>query len=75
MNITLSIPSEIVEDAREYALRHNTSLNQLVREHLKKYSKEKERQKLVDEAMSFFQQLMPTLPKDAKISREEMERM
>ncbi|MBQ7178890.1 MAG: hypothetical protein IJS08_15850 [Victivallales bacterium] len=75
MNITLSIPNEIVENAREYAKRHNTSLNQLVREHLMKYSQEDEHRKIVEEAVAFFQQIAPTLPKGAKISRDEMERM
>ena len=75
MNITLSIPNEIVENVREYAQRHNTSMNQLVREYLKKYTQADEHQKIAEEAMAFFQQIVPTLPKNAKISRDEMERM
>jgi hypothetical protein len=34
MNITLSIDARTVGRARDYAARHGTSLNQLVRDHL-----------------------------------------
>ena len=74
MNITLSIPDEVVANAREYAKRHGTSLNQMVRDHLKNFSSEAERQQRAAMAMSFFQSIVPTLPKDAKITRDEMER-
>ena len=73
MNITLSIPDEIVVNAREYAKRHGTSLNQMVRDHLKSFSQEAERQQYAEKAMAFYQSIVPTLPADAKISRDEME--
>ena len=38
MNITLSIPEEAVKSARNYAEKHGTSLNQMVKEHLKSLS-------------------------------------
>lgn len=34
MNITLSARDELIEQAREYAREHGTSLNQLIRDHL-----------------------------------------
>ena len=73
MNITLSIPDEVVKMAREYAKRHGTSLNQMVRDHLQKFSQEASRQERAEKALELFQRIVPTLPKDAKISRDEME--
>ena len=36
MNITLSADAETVQRTREYAARHGTSLNQLLREHMER---------------------------------------
>lgn len=33
-NLTLTIDEDVLRDARKYALDHNTSVNQLVRDHL-----------------------------------------
>jgi len=38
MNITLSAEKETIENCRRYAKRHGTSLNNIIREHLKKIS-------------------------------------
>jgi len=38
MNITLSADEKLIEKSREYARRHYTSLNNLIREYLKKLS-------------------------------------
>ena len=73
MNITLSIPNDIVENAREYAKRHGTSLNQMIRDHLKNFSQDSDRQRRADDALAFFQSIVPTLPKNSKITRDEME--
>ena len=35
-NLTLSIPEELLEKAREYASQHGTSLNEMIRNLLKK---------------------------------------
>ena len=53
---------------------HNKRLNQFVMELLKKSRKNMCR-KRAQEAISFFQQIVPTLPKGARIARDEMERM
>jgi hypothetical protein len=73
MNITFSIPNDIVKNAREYAKRQGTSLNQMIRDYLKRFSQDSERQKRADDALAFFQSIFPTLPKNAKITRDEME--
>lgn len=36
-NITLSIPDELLEKSREYARLHGTSLNEFIRELLRRY--------------------------------------
>ena len=73
MNITLSIPDEIVANAREYAKTHGTSLNQMIRDHLNRFSGEAQRKERAENAIAFFQNIVPTLPKDTKITRDEME--
>ena len=73
MNITLSIPDDVVANAREYAKKHGTSLNQMVRDHLKRFSEEATRQDEAQRALAFFQSIVPTLPKDTRITRDEME--
>ena len=73
MNITLSIPDEIVANAREYAKTHGTSLNQMIRDHLNRFSGEAKRKERAENAIAFFQSIVPTLPKDTKITRDEME--
>ena len=73
MNITLSIPDDVVMNAREYAKKHGTSLNQMVRDHLRRFSQETTRQDEVQRALAFFQSIVPTLPKKTRITRDEME--
>ncbi len=40
MNITLSADEKLIDNSRMYAKKHNTSLNNLVREYLKKITNE-----------------------------------
>ena len=49
MNITLSVPTELIRDVRIYAERHSTSLNAIIREHLEKIAA-MERKARTDEA-------------------------
>jgi hypothetical protein len=49
MNITLSARDELVEQAREYAREHGTSLNQLIRDHLEQLVGETPRDQAADE--------------------------
>ena len=53
---------------------HNKRLNQFVMDLLKKSRKNMFR-KRAQEAISFFQQIVPALPNGARITRDEMERM
>ena len=73
MNITLSIPDDIVANAREYAKRHATSLDKMIRDYLNSFTKKALCQKHAENAIAFFQSIVPSLPKDTKISRDEME--
>ena len=41
-NVTLSIPDELLAKAREYAKRHGTSLNEMIRDLLAKNVEQKE---------------------------------
>ncbi len=49
MNITLSADPETIERTRAYARRHDTSLNQLVRDYLKRLTAQEERRQVADE--------------------------
>ena len=73
MNITFSISVDIMANAREYAKRHGTSLTQMVGNHLNSLSEKVLRKERPEIAIAYFQSIVPTLPKDAKIPREEME--
>ena len=73
MNITLSIPDDIVANAKEYAQRHGTNLNQMVKEYLNSLSGKALCTKHAENAIAFFQSIDPSLPKDTQISRDEME--
>ena len=73
MNITFSIPDDIVANAREYAERHGTSLNQMVRDYLNNLSEKVLCKEQPEIAIAFFQSIVPTLPQDTKIARDEME--
>ena len=73
MNITLSVDETVVQDAREYAKAHGTSLNQLIREHLASFSKKAERRRRVKEAVAFVRSMTPVLPAGTHITRDEME--
>ena len=72
MNITISIPDEVVANAREYAKSHGTSLNQMIRDHLDRFSSDAIRRGRSKNAIAFFQSIVPILPKGAQITRDEM---
>jgi len=74
MNVTLSIPADVVKQARHYAEKHGTSLNQIIREHLAGLTRSAEREQEAAQARAFFRSIPPTLPANAKLTREDMER-
>jgi len=49
MNITLSADKSLIAKARKYAQKHNTTLNNLVREYLKKIVYNSDSDKAADE--------------------------
>ena len=49
MNITLSADKSLIAKARKYAQKHNTTLNNLVREYLKKITHHSDINKAADE--------------------------
>ncbi len=51
VNLTLSIDAELLQKAREAALREQTSVNALVREFLKQYVNARERRLLALDAL------------------------
>ncbi len=52
MNITLSADSELIRKAREYARRHNSSLNKMIRGYLEKITSEMDFQTAAEEFRS-----------------------
>jgi len=73
MNVTLSIPPAVVQQAREIADRNNTSLNRMIRECLdEKIAAERERRrKEAEEVFAFFGNLHGKVPAGWKFDREE----
>jgi len=52
-NVTLSIPEDLLLKSREYAKKHGTTLNQFIRDLLKRYVQNQEKstvQKLLDKS-------------------------
>jgi len=49
MNITLSTDDETINRSREYALKHGTSVNQLVRDFLQGLTRQEDRDLVADE--------------------------
>ena len=73
MNLTLSIEENALRHAREYAEKHHTSVNQLIRDHLNRLTKATQKQQRAEEAQAFFEGITPTVLGNVKISRDEME--
>ena len=73
MNITFSIPDDIVANAKEYAQRHGTNLNQMVKDYLNSLSEKALCTKHSENAIASFQSIDPSLPQDTPIPRDEME--
>ena len=48
MNITLSADEDLIETAREYARRHGTSLNQMIRDYLQTITAAETREEAAD---------------------------
>ena len=49
MNITLSADKELIKKAREYAMRHNSTLNNIIRSYLEQITNEMNREAAAEE--------------------------
>lgn len=61
MNITLSVDEDLVENARGYARRHGTSLNQMIRDYLRTLTAAETR----EEAAEAFEAVARSMPGDS----------
>ena len=53
-NVTLSIPDDLLAKSREYALAHNTSLNQMIRDMLTSFVQKRSTvEKLLEKSDTF----------------------
>lgn len=67
-NVTLSIPDDLLAESRKYALEHNISLNQMIRDILASYVKKKDTsKKLLEKSEAFSVEV-----KDYKWNRDEI---
>ena len=73
MSITLSVPPAIVQEVREWAEAHGTSLNQYIRDLLEAKANEERaaRKRRVDEFFEFIEKNTVHVPEGWKFSREE----
>ena len=69
-NVTLSMPKPLIDKAREYAKKHGTTLNQMIRDLITKQINEKHesRAELIDEIRDELQ----LKTKNYKFNREEI---
>ena len=72
MNITLSADKNLIERARRYAKKHNTSLNNLVRDYLQKIVSISDINSIADEFENNALNYAGTSDPDYKFNREEM---
>lgn len=72
MNITLSADAALIRKSREYALVHNTSLNQLVRDYLLKLTGGGEAEKSAIEFVHLANSHPGCSDSDFKFSRDDI---
>ena len=72
MNITLSADKILIEKARRYANKQNTTLNNLVREYLKKITGQTDGDKAAKEFEAIARDYGGKSSRDYKFSREEI---
>ena len=72
MNITLSADKKLIDKARMYARKHNTSLNNLVREYLKRITEHTDTDKAAAEFASIALEYGGKSGSDYTFSKEEI---
>lgn len=70
MNITLSAEESVIQGAREWAAKHGTSLNAVIRDHLKSLAEEADRPALAEEFRK--NALLGRSEADYRFSRDEV---
>jgi len=72
MNITLSADAELIKKGREYARAHHTSLNQLVRDYLRRVTGGNDAEKAADEFLALANSMPGRSERGFKFSRDEI---
>jgi len=70
MNITLSADEELIKKSREYARAHHTSLNQLVRDYLRRITGSSDTEKAADEFLTLANTMAGCSDSDFRFSRD-----
>jgi hypothetical protein len=70
MNITLSADKELIKKSREYARAHHTSLNQLIRDYLRRVTGANDAEKAADEFLSLANSMAGHSDSGFKFSRD-----
>lgn len=72
MNITLSADKELIEKCRRYAKEHNTTINQLVRDFLKKTVGSQEPAESAEEFAELAKNMPGKSPEGFRFSRDSL---
>ena len=72
MNITLSVDEQLLAKCREYAKKHQTSVNQLVRDYLATVSGEQDSAAVADEFKRLAKNRAGRSPRGFKFDREAL---
>ena len=72
MNITLSVDEQLLRKCREYAKQHQTSLNQLVRDHLMSLCGEQDAAASADEFKRLAKQMAGHSSEGFKFDRDSL---
>ena len=72
MNITLSADKDLIDNSRLYAHKHNTTLNNLVREYLKQITNKSEARNIAQEFETLAREHSGKSSVDYKFNRDEI---
>ncbi|MDA3810913.1 MAG: DUF6364 family protein [Spirochaetaceae bacterium] len=72
MNITLSADKALIENSRHYAKKHHTTLNNLVREYLKRITNETEGKSIAEEFNKLARDFGGESSTDFKFNRDDI---
>ena len=72
MNITLSADEKLIAESRAYANRHNTTLNNLIREYLRQISGEKDTADYAREFAELAENMAGQSDASFRFNREEL---